>query len=218
VVPGYRNKVLDVTRISAAFSIVFILAMLVSASVFGQSAAHKPKSFPLWNFDEVDYTCRAKGRLQDKEYCESKLMDQIIAARTAAIPMLICQLTDARETKKPIYDCWGQTTAGDIAYFILHDLFTDSNWTTFNMPGLEALKDNCNAAETCWRRFLKEHGRKFVQDQWLAAWHANNGRVYWDEQGRCFRLSPENHRLEPFSSVSGCTRSAKAWSAAIMRA
>lgn len=45
-----------------------------------------------------------------------------------------------------------------------------------NMPGLEALKDNCNdSAETCWRRFLKEHGRKFVQDQWLATWNANKG-------------------------------------------
>ena len=42
------------------------------------------------------------------------------------------------------------------------------------MPGLEALKDDCNeAAETFWRRFLKKYGRKFVQDQWLAAWKAN---------------------------------------------
>src|SRR6266404_1538022 len=33
------------------------------------------------------------------------------------------------------------------------------------------LKDDCNeAAETCWRRFLKKHARKFVQDQWLTAW------------------------------------------------
>lgn len=38
-----------------------------------------------------------------------------------------------------------------------------------NMPGLEALKDNCNdSAETCWRRFLKEHGRKFVSSVWDA--------------------------------------------------
>ena len=126
--------------------------MLASTNASSQSATPKLKKFPLWNFDEGGHTCRAKGRLQDKEYCDSKLMDAIIAQRQAAIPILILQLTDSRETKEPIYDYWSQTTAGDIAYFILNDLFTDSNWTTFNMPGLEALKDNCNeAAETCWR-------------------------------------------------------------------
>ena len=135
--------------------------------------------------------CRAKGRLQDKEYCESKLMDQIIARGKEAVPILISQLTDTRDGKKPIYDYWSQTTAGDIAYFVLNDLFSDSDWKTFNMPGLESLRDNCDdAAENCWRRFLRKHGRKYVQDQWLAAWRLNKDRVYWDEQARCFRLSP----------------------------
>jgi hypothetical protein len=180
-----------VTRISAILSTaIFSLAMLASTTAPGQSANPMPKRYPLWNFDEVQGTCRAKGRLQDKEYCGSKMMDKIVADGKLAIPILISQLTDPREPKKPIYDYWGQTTAGDIAYFILNDLFTDSNWTTFNMPGLEALKDDCNGpAETCWRKFVREHGRKFVQDQWLAAWKANKDRVYWDEQARCFRLS-----------------------------
>jgi hypothetical protein len=113
----------------------------VSASAPGQSATQKLKAFPLWNFDEVEGTCRSKGRLQDKGYCESKLMDQIIAQGKAAIPILISQLTDdTRETKRPIYDYSGQTTAGDIAYFMVNDLFTDSNWTTFNMPGAGGAK------------------------------------------------------------------------------
>ena len=189
--PTAGDTVLDVTKISLVLSSAALsLAMLANTNASSQSATPKLKKFPLWNFDEGGRTCRAKGRLQDKEYCDSKLMDAIIAQRQAAIPILISQLTDSRETKEPIYDYWSQTTAGDIAYFILNDLFTDSNWTTFNMPGLEALKDNCNeAAETCWRRFLKKHGRKFVQDQWRAAWNANKDRVYWDEQARCFRLS-----------------------------
>jgi hypothetical protein len=180
-----------VTGISAILSTaIFSLAMLASTTAPGQSANPMPKRYPLWNFDEVQGTCRAKGRLQDKEYCGSKMMDKIVADGKLAIPILISQLTDPREPKKPIYDYWGQTTAGDIAYFILNDLFTDSNWTTFNMPGLEALKDDCNGpAETCWRKFVRKHGRKFVQDQWLAAWKANKDRVYWDEQARCFRLS-----------------------------
>jgi hypothetical protein len=163
----------------------------------GQRAAEKPGKFPLWDFDEVNHSCRAKGRLQDKEYCESKMMDQIIAQGKSAIPILISQLTDTRATKEPIYDYWYKTTAGDIAYFILTDLFTDANWTTFTMPGLEALKENCSediAAEPCWREFLKKHGRKFVQDQWLAAWNANKDRVYWDEKERCFRVSPKKEK------------------------
>ena len=185
---------IDVKRINTILSTaVFSLAILASTTAPGQSATPTPKRYPLWNFDEVQGMCRAKGRLQDKDYCGSKMMDKIVADGKPAIPILISQLTDPRETKKPIYDYWGQTTAGDIAYFILNDLFTDSNWTTFNMPGLEALKDDCNGpAETCWRKFLRKHGRKFVQDQWLAAWKANKDRVYWDEQARCFRLSAKS--------------------------
>jgi hypothetical protein len=148
-----------------------LASLLIAVGVMpsaGQTTV--PKRFPLWNFDEVSYTCRAKGRLQDKDYCESKLMDKIVASGKAAIPILITQLTETRATKTPIYDYWSETTSGDVAYFILNDLFTDSDWKTFNMPGLKGLKDNCNdAAETCWRRFLRKHSRKFVQEQWLAA-------------------------------------------------
>lgn len=162
-----------------------------------QTTAPRPKEFPLWKFDEMtNYpTCRAKGRLQDKGYCDSKLVDQIVAQGKASIPVLISQLTDSRQTRKPIYDFWSQTTAGDIAYFFLNSLFTDSDWKTFNMPGLDALKDQCDAdSETCWRRFLKVHGRKFVQDAWLAAWTANQDRIYWDKNARCFRLSKATTR------------------------
>lgn len=172
-------------------TVVLCVITIAAGNAAGQGATLKQKGFPLWNFDEGEGTCRAKGRLQDKGYCQSKLMDQIIAHGKTAVPVLISQLTDPRDTKQPIYDFWSETTAGDVAYFILNDLFTDSDWTTFNMPGLEALKDPCDGpAETCWRKFLKKHGRKFVQDQWLAAWNANKGRVYWSEQARCFRLSP----------------------------
>jgi hypothetical protein len=55
----------------------------------------------------------------------------------------------------------------------LTDLFTDTDWTTFTMPGMESMHEKCEAdAETCWRTFLKKHGRAFVQKLWLAAWTA----------------------------------------------
>jgi hypothetical protein len=190
--------------------LALLLSSVASTHAAGQTSAPKPKKFPLWNFDEMNFSCRAKGRLQDKGYCASKLMDRIVAQGKSSIPVLISQLTETRKTKEPIYDYWSFTTSGDVAYFILTDLFTDSDWTTFNMPGLDALKDKCDAsAETCWRSFLKKHGRKFVQDQWLAAWDANNGRVHWDEQARCFRVSAKtsthnlNHNDKRFRSKEG---------------
>jgi hypothetical protein len=176
-----------------SIAIVLLLATPAGRNAGGQTAPPKAKEFPLSKFDEMTTypSCRAKGRLQDKGYCDSRLMDQIIVQGKASIPVLISQLTDTRRTQEPIYDFWSYTTDGDIAYFILTDLFTDSDWKTFNMPGLELLNHACDAtAETCWRKFLEKRGRKFVQDQWITAWSANEDRVYWDENARCFRVSP----------------------------
>jgi len=179
-------------KIRCGFLLALLLGVVRPASAQTQKATGVPTEFRLWEFDEISHTCRAKGRLQDRGYCDSRMMDRIVAQGKTAIPILISQLTDAHRTKEPIYDYWSYTTAGDIAYFILNDLFTDSDWSTFNMPGLEALNEKCDdAAETCWRRFVTRHGRKFVQDRWLSAWSANKDRVYWDEAARCFRLSPK---------------------------
>lgn len=104
---------------------------------------------------------------------------------------MISQLTDVRRTREPAFDYWNYTAASDVAFFLLEDLFTDSDWQTFNMPGLTMLHEHCaesEAAEPCWRRFLKTHTRKSIQEQWLSAGNANKDRVYWDEKARCFRL------------------------------
>jgi hypothetical protein len=176
----------------AIFFIVFSLVSSAHAPIAAQSSVRMLDTYPLWNFDEIASTCRAKGRLQDRDYCASHLMDRIVADGKKAIPVLISQLRETQPTKEPIYDYWSLTTSGDVAYFMLTDLFTDSDWKTFNMPGLESLNEKCDSyAEACWRGFLKRHGRKFVQDQWLAAWNKNKDRVYWEESARCFRLSPQ---------------------------
>jgi hypothetical protein len=173
-----------------------IAVLAVSGQTYAQGPANQHKRYPLERFDEQGHTCRAKGRLQDRDYCASHLMDQIVSDGKNAIPVLISQLLDTRQTKEPIYDYWSLTTAGDVAYFILNDLFTDSDWKTFNMPGLEELDNRaCKSyAEDCWDQFLKKHGRKFVQTQWQIAWNKYKDRVYWDETARCFRVSPEAKR------------------------
>jgi hypothetical protein len=168
---------------------ITVLGMFFCAPA-ARSVPKIKKNYPLWAFDEQGGTCRFKGRLQDHEYCISQLMDRIVADGKDAIPILISQLSRTRPTKEPIYDYWNVTTEGDIAYFILMDLFTESNGT-FQMPGLESIRLNCKDvdSETCWRAILKERGRKFVQDQWLAAWDRNKELISWDESARCFRLS-----------------------------
>ncbi len=173
--------------------ILATLALLaISLYAAGKAPAATPKEYPLWKFDELtpSRSCRAKGRMQDKGYCDSRVVDQVIHDGTSAIPILISQLTNSRKTHRPVFDYWHDSSEGDIAYFLLHDLFTDSDWQTFNMPGLDALRPSCAniAEEQCWQGFVQKHGRKFVQDQWQRAWRANSGRVYWDEKNRCFRL------------------------------
>jgi len=146
------------------------------------------KEFPLWDFDEIG--CRAKGRLQDKDYCKSTVTDQILAQGKDAIPILISQITDTRPAKEPIYDFWGPMTVGDVAYLVLMSLFLDSNWKTRTMPGLKQIDIDCGlASDQCYQQILKRHGRKFIQNQWLATWNANKRRVYWDSTNRCFKLA-----------------------------
>lgn len=192
-----------VTRVlgSAILAWLTVLSVpLLFGSPSGQSpgSPHKsgPKEFPLWDFDEVG--CRAKGRLQDKDYCKSRVMDQILSQGKDAIPILISQINDTRPAKEP-FDFWGPMTVGDVAYAVLYDLFLDADWTTFTMPGLKQIDLDCGAsAEQCYQQLLKKHGRKFIQNQWLAAWNANKERVYWDSTARCFKLT----RVRPNLSTS----------------
>ena len=160
-------------------AICLSFAAFASSPVFGQESGQKLKTFPLLNWDGGS-TCRSKGRLQDKGYCDSRIMDQIIAQGKNAIPVLISQITDTRELKEPAFDFWNRMTVGDLAYSILINLFTDSDWKTFNMPGLKILWPKCDVGmEQCWHLYVKKHGKKFVQDQWSAAWNASKDRVYW---------------------------------------
>ena len=59
--------------------LTLLLCMSASSAGYGQPVYSTAKEFPLWAFDEIGESCHAKGRLQDKEYCNSKLMDRIIA-------------------------------------------------------------------------------------------------------------------------------------------
>ncbi len=177
----------------AGLLFLLFLLFLGSPDTLAQAGPSPAKEIQLWKFDELTApgSCRAKGRFQDKKYCDSQVVDEILALGKDAIPFLISELTDDRKTKHPVYDLWSYTAAGDIANSLLFDLFTAPDWTVSPIPELESLHMECShPGEPCWRKFLRKNGRKFVQDQWRAAWEANKDRIYWDETAHCFRLMP----------------------------
>ncbi len=171
-----------------------LLSTLLSLSPIAFSASGQPHQdrFPLSNFH--DQFCRGKGRVQECVFGNA-VMQQILAKGRNAIPVLISQLTDTARTKEPIEDFWSYTAVGDVAYIVLTDLFTDSDWKTFNgftmpdVPDWNAVMKGCDYnSETCWRIYLRIHGRRSVQKAWLRAWNVNKDQIYWDSKTNCFRV------------------------------
>lgn len=171
-----------------AIIVVFLLAAMASSGlpVEAQSKAENNK-YELQSWKNL--TCRAKGRFQDPGYCASPVINKIGADGKSAIPILISQITDSRLIEEPVYDYWPQIRTGDLAYFILEDLFLDDTWTHRTMPELFTDR-RCNEASwVCWERFSKKHSLPQIQARWMAFWNANRERIYWDSKSRCFRLS-----------------------------
>jgi hypothetical protein len=133
--------------------------------------------------------CRAKGRFQDREYCSSPVIDRIVADGKSAIPILIGQITDSRRIPEPVFDFWPTIRAGELAYFILADLFLDDSWQKSTMPELFPVETCDEPGWVCWGRFRKKHSLNEMQAQWTKFWKAHRERIYWDGKARCFRLT-----------------------------
>lgn len=146
----------------------------------------RPKPYALSTWKNLG--CRSKGRVQDREYCESAVIDQIVADGKPAIPILISQITDSRWIAEPVYDFWPRIRTGELAYFILGDLFLDDTWQKNTMPPLFPEQHCDDASWVCWAKFREKHSLKDLQSHWMEFWNANNERIYWDDKARCFRL------------------------------
>ena len=151
----------------------------------------KVHSYPLSTWSNI--TCRSKGRFQDHEYCSSAVIDQIVADGKLAIPILISQITDPRWIDEPVYDFWPRIRTGELAYFILGDLFLDGTWQKSTMPALFPPQKCDEAAWVCWEQFRKTHSLNELQARWLEFWKANQSSIYWDSKARCFKLSDVGH-------------------------
>lgn len=168
------------------------LLLLLVTTLFCLSVnapAQAPRRFLLTHFE--NNFCRGKARLQD---CgDSPVMDQVLAGGKSSIPVLISQLTETHRTGAPAEDFWTYTTSGDVAFMLLTDLFTDRDGTTSTLPtalGWEGITGGCNeGAETCWRKYVRDHGIKSVQQSWQNAWQANQDHIVWDSDAHCFRLA-----------------------------
>src|ERR1035437_6190884 len=170
------------------FGRVVLLALLGMLLAGNSGAQSRTDRFPL---TQLDASFCGKGRLQE---CDSRdpVMREVLSRGKDAIPILISQLTDSARPKQQVFQFWNATSSGDIAYLILTDLFTDSDLKTFNMPDVpdwDTINKDCgHAAETCWREYLRRHGKGSVQRAWLRAWGLHKNQVFWDSKSRCFRI------------------------------
>src|SRR5579872_2670118 len=125
----FRTKALRVIVIA-----MFFWALSSYCSASGQSSLPQRKAYALQTWSNL--SCRAKGRFQDREYCSSAVIDQIVADGKSSIPVLISQITDSRWIAEPVYDYWPRIRTGELAYFILDNLFLDDTWEKSTMPPL----------------------------------------------------------------------------------
>jgi hypothetical protein len=181
------------------FCAVSVCLLLILTALAPRYAArqtpsvHKTYALSTWS----NVGCRAKGRFQDRDYCGSEVIDQIVADGKSSIPVLISQITDSRWIAEPVYDYWPRIRAGELAYFILLDLFLDDTWTKRTMPELYAdpAFGNDEPAWNGWARFRKKHSLADLQAHWRTFWQAHKEEIFWDEKCRCFRLSPAKAKM-----------------------
>src|SRR5580704_6317123 len=176
------------TKKSPAMLTFLLISVLLSTPhpTPGQAGAPRTKNYPLNTWSNI--TCRAKGRFQDRVYCSSAVMDQSVADGKSAIPVLISQISDTRWIAEPVYDFWPRIRTGELAYFILANLFVDDTWQKNTMPPLFPPKPCDESGWDCWAKFRKAHNLKDLQSHWMAFWEGNKERIYWDHKARCFRL------------------------------
>src|ERR1700739_3311283 len=96
----------------SAFRTACFCLILCPSLCTATDLASPPKAYALSTWKNV--TCRAKGRFQDRGYCASAVMDQIVADGKSAIPVLVSQITDSRWIEEPVYDYWPQIRTGEL--------------------------------------------------------------------------------------------------------
>jgi len=135
-----------------------------------------------------------KGRVQDRDYKDLPVVDQLLYHGKEAIPFLIGKLDDETKIDYQIVDFWSDAYVGDVAFVILEDFFLDSKWEKSAIEGMDwdtflGRGNNRDiTGEGLLRRYIEKYGRKKIKQRWQDAWEKNKDRIYWDDQERNFKL------------------------------
>jgi hypothetical protein len=135
-----------------------------------------------------------KGRVQDKDYNELVVVEQLLAHGKESIPFLISKLEDETEIEGPVVDYWYKVHVGDVALIILCDFFLDRTWKSSTIAGmewdefLERRNDKHLTGEQLLRNYIERYGRKRIRERWQKVWDKYQQRIYWDDQERAFKV------------------------------
>jgi|ERR1700722_908587 len=137
----------------------------------------------------------SKGRLQEAGAPQTR---HIIALGKKAIPLLIACLPDETATKESVMDFLPTTTVGDIAFFYLCDLFTDSTWQHSTIDGVVtfqtvAAESPGSPAWNAWYTFVEKRSRRYLRNAWTRKWKEDGSSIVWDEKEQCFKIARPAH-------------------------
>jgi hypothetical protein len=132
-----------------------------------------------------------KGRVQDLEYNQIKIVEQLLQHNKDCIPYLIEKLDDETPIPDHVIDYWSSITIGDVALVVLTDFMTDPTGKTNAGTSWEELfgaKEDPNiSAERYLRTQLARHGRRWLKKKWQKIWFEYD--FFWDSQNRYFKLA-----------------------------
>ena len=134
-----------------------------------------------------------KGRVQDEDYNQLKLVEDLISNGKESIPFLINKLDDKTKIDDQVMDYWGEIRVGDVAFIILTNFFETTDWQHSTISGVgwnEFLGcTNSNVpAYNCYSDYVKKNGRKKIKARWQKIWEENRDKIYWDETDKCFKM------------------------------
>lgn len=159
--------------------------------------AHASPAVPV-PLSEIDLTrighIAPKGRVQDAEYNQLPIVEELIAHGKESIPFLISKLEDETIIDSQVLDFWYQVSVADVAFVILSDFFLDKDWKRSTIAGMHwneflGRGNNKNiTGEQVLRNYIEKHGRRKIKERWQNVWQQYQHRIFWDEQERTFKL------------------------------
>lgn len=161
-------------------------------------AEEQQSNHPTIPLSKIDLTrigaVAPKGRVQDTEYNQLPVVENLIAHGTQAIPFLIDRLDDETRIQGHVFDYWYEVRVGDVAFIILTDFFTDPTWQKTTIPGvgydafLQRAPNSDMTGEQVLRNYIARHGRHDITKRWREIWAKYKDRAYWDNNARCFKI------------------------------